>query len=122
VSFDFAYWSNGDTTEITNILRNYSSHPAQAYYGDGALASTFVGDSFDWAPVKASLAPLKVFAVPMLQDPNYLSHATTSIDGAFSWYAWPTDGGNSVISGPITTIWDDKYLQNKGSKIYMARK
>lgn len=58
----------------------------------------------------------------MLQDPNALSSLTTGIDGALSWYGWPTDGGNSVIKGPMTTIWDDRYLKNKGNKIYMARK
>lgn len=122
ISFDFAYWGNGDTNEITGFMKNYSAHPAQAYYGDGALVSTFVGDSFDWNVVKSNVAPQKLAAVPMLQDPNYLSHATTGIDGALSWYAWPTDGGNSVIKGPMTTIWDDRYLANKGNKIYMARK
>jgi len=120
ISFDFAYWSNGDTAEITSILANYSSHPGQAYYNDGALVSTFVGDSFNWNAVKSSLAPQKLFAVPMLQDPNFLGTATTGLDGALSWYAWPTDGGNSVISGPMTTIWDDRYLANKGSRVYMA--
>lgn len=122
VSFDFAYWSNGDTDIITDLMRNYSSHPAQAYYGDGALVSTFVGDSFNWGAVKANIAPQKLTAVPMLQDPNALSSSNTGIDGALSWYAWPTDGGNSVIEGPMTTIWDDRYLKNKGNKIYMARK
>lgn len=122
VSFDFAYWSNGDTDIITDLMRNYSSHPAQAYYGDGALVSTFVGDSFNWGAVKANIAPQKLTAVPMLQDPNALANSNTGIDGALSWYAWPTDGGNSVIEGPMTTIWDDRYLKNKGSKIYMARK
>ena len=121
VSFDFAYWSEGDTAEITSILSNYSTHPAQAYYNGGALASTFVGDDFNWNAVKSAMAPQQLFAVPNLQDPNFLSTATTGLDGALSWYAWPTDGGNSVILGPMTTIWDDRYLANKGNKVYMAR-
>lgn len=121
VSFDFAYWSNGDTDEITSILGNYSAHPAQAYYNGGALASTFVGDNFNWNAVKSALAPQKIFPVPMLQDPNFLGTANTGLDGALSWYGWPTDGGNSVIKGPMTTIWDDRYLANKKDRIYMAR-
>ncbi|GAW26497.1 putative glycoside hydrolase family 71 protein [Rosellinia necatrix] len=32
ISFDFAYWSTGDTPAIIDIVGNYSSHPAQAYY------------------------------------------------------------------------------------------
>lgn len=33
ISFDFAYWTTGDTDSIIDIVGNYSSHPAQAYYG-----------------------------------------------------------------------------------------
>lgn len=121
ISFDFAYWSQGDTEEITDILANYSSHPAQAYYNDGAIVSTFVGDSMDWKPIKTALGDQKITALPMIQDPAYVSQANTGLDGAFSWYAWPTDGGNSIIPGPMTTIWDDRYLTNLGDKPYMAR-
>lgn len=121
VSFDFAYWGDNDANDIIDILRNYSSHPAQAKYNDGALVSTFVGDYFNWNNVKSSMGGQKLTVVPMIQDPTYLERSTTGIDGALSWYAWPTDGGNSVIKGPMTTIWDDRYLKSKGDKIYMAR-
>ncbi len=121
ISFDFAYWSTGDTEEITSIVGNYSSHPAQAYYNDGAIVSTFVGDSMDWNAVKNALPDQKITALPMIQDPAYISQANTGLDGAFSWYAWPTDGGNSIIPGPMTTIWDDRYLSNLGDLPYMAR-
>ncbi|KAK2757728.1 hypothetical protein FQN54_004697 [Arachnomyces sp. PD_36] len=119
ISFDFAYFSDGDTAEITAYMQNYSSHPAQLQYNGAALVSTFVGDSFDWGPVKDQ-TDHEIFAVPNLQDPNAAGTVTTSIDGAFSWYAWPTDGGNSIIPGPMTTIWDDKYIANLGDKAYMA--
>ena len=121
ISFDFAYWSNGDTAEITEYMQKYSAHPAQLQYNDAALVSTFVGDTFDWGPVKDGVDHA-IFAVPNLQDPTAASTVTTSIDGAFSWYAWPTDGGNSIIPGPMTTVWDDKYIENLGDKAYMARK
>jgi glucan endo-1,3-alpha-glucosidase len=32
VSFDFAYWSTGDTEAIIDIVQNYSTSPAQAKY------------------------------------------------------------------------------------------
>ena len=121
ISFDFAYWSNGDTAEITSFVGNYTDHPAQAKYQGGSIVSTFVGDSFDWNAVKSNLSGKKLTVIPNIQDPNSLSHPTTGLDGAFSWYAWPTDGGNSVIKGPMTTVWDDKFLQNLGSLPYMAR-
>ncbi|VUC31218.1 unnamed protein product [Clonostachys rosea] len=120
ISFDFAYWSTGDTQLITEMVGNYSSHPAQAYYNDGAVVSTFVGDNMDWNAVKNALPNSKITAIPMIQDPAWIPNANTGLDGAFSWYAWPTDGGNSVIPGPMTTIWDDRFLQGLGDKPYMA--
>ncbi|OHF01936.1 mutanase [Colletotrichum orchidophilum] len=121
ISFDFAYWSTGDTAEITSIVGNYSAHPAQARFDGGAIVSTFVGDNMNWTAVKKGLPPgQKITALPMIQDPAGLSVADTGLDGAFSWYAWPTDGGNSIISGPMTTIWDDRFLANLGSRPYMA--
>lgn len=64
----------------------------------------------------------KLTVLPMIQDASYLSRQTTGIDGALSWYGWPTDGGNRVIKGPMTTVWDEKYLKSKGKLTYMARK
>ncbi|KAK1637957.1 glycoside hydrolase family 71 protein [Colletotrichum phormii] len=121
ISFDFAYWSTADTAEITSIVGNYSAHPAQARYDGGAIVSTFVGDNMNWTAVKNGMPPgQKLTALPMIQDPAWLSVANTGLDGAFSWYAWPTGGGNSIIPGPMTTIWDDRYLANLGSRPYMA--
>ena len=122
ISFDFAYWSNGDTELITDIVGNYSASPAQAYYNDGAIVSTFVGDSFDWNAVKNALPDQKITALPNIQDPSYVANANTGLDGAFSWYGWATDGGNSVIPGPMTTIWDDCFIENLAGRPYMARK
>jgi glucan endo-1,3-alpha-glucosidase len=120
ISFDFAYWSNGDSPRITSIMQKYANHTGQFQYNGAALVSTFVGDSFNWTPVKSAVQhPL--FAVPMIQDPAWSGTANTGIDGAFSWYAWPTDGGNSIIPGPMTTVWDDRYLKSLGNKAYMAR-
>jgi glucan endo-1,3-alpha-glucosidase len=121
ISFDFAYWSNGDTAKITEYMNKYAGHPAQMQYKGGALVSTFVGDSFNWGPVKQGTSH-PIHAVPHLQDPAAVpNNPSKSLDGAFSWYAWPTDGGNSIIPGPMTTIWDDKYIKNLAGATYMAR-
>ncbi|KAJ7068693.1 glycoside hydrolase [Mycena amicta] len=108
-SLDFAYWNAGDTPTIIQLLQNYSSLPSQARYNGKPIISTFVGEFFDWATVKPTV---DVFAIPNLEDPAQVNTLSTSFDGAFSWYAWPTDGGNSIISGPMTTIWDDKFVTN----------
>jgi glucan endo-1,3-alpha-glucosidase len=120
ISFDFAYWNNGNTANITAYMQQYSGHPAQMQYNNGAVVSTFVGDSFDWHPVKAGTNH-QIFAIPMMQDPIEATYENTAFDGAFSWLAWPTDGGNSIISGPMTTIWDDRFVTDLAGKPYMAR-
>ncbi|KAH7100744.1 glycosyl hydrolase family 71-domain-containing protein [Auriculariales sp. MPI-PUGE-AT-0066] len=107
ISFDFAYWQNDDTALITSFLANYSSHPGQAKYDGGQIASTFVGDSFDWGPVKSALGS-KLTALP------------TSRTLLRLWLAWPTDGGNSIIPGPMTTTWDDRFVEFLDDRIYMA--
>ncbi|PQE27415.1 Glycoside hydrolase family 71 protein [Rutstroemia sp. NJR-2017a BVV2] len=119
ISFDFAYWNNGNTNNITDYMNKYASHPGQMQYNGGAVVSTFVGDSFNWAPVKAGTNH-SIFAIPMMQDPIEVTYLQTGFDGAFSWLAWPTDGGNSIIPGPMTTVWDDKFLKNLAGKPYMA--
>lgn len=122
ISFDFAYWTNGDTEKITEYMKQYAGHPAQMQYKGAAIVSTFVGDSFNWDAVKQN-TPHPIYAVPNLQDP---AEATTgpakSADGAFSWLAWPTDGGNSIIPGPMTTVWDDRFVHFLAGKTYMARR
>ncbi|KAK7039500.1 glycosyl hydrolase family 71-domain-containing protein [Favolaschia claudopus] len=119
-SFDFAYWNNGDTNTILEVLSNYSSLPSQALTTADPLSATFVGEFFDWNTVKSQF---NVFAIPNLEDPAQVSQLNTGFDGAFSWYAWPTFGGNSIKSGPMTTEWDDKFvanLKNAGKgQIYM---
>ncbi|KAJ6510689.1 glycoside hydrolase [Mycena sanguinolenta] len=116
ISFDFAYWQNDDTDLIIATLQNYSSLPGQAKYNGGAIASTFVGEFFDWTPVKAVL---DITALPNMEDPIQTTYLKTDFDGAFSWLAWPTDGGNSIIPGPMTTVWDDKFFEWLDGKPYM---
>ncbi|KAJ5164469.1 uncharacterized protein N7500_006299 [Penicillium coprophilum] len=120
ISFDFAYWTNGDTAKITEYMKQYAGHPAQMQYKGAAVVSTFVGDSFNWDAVRQG-TPHPIYALPNLQDP---AEATTgpakSADGAFSWLAWPTDGGNSIIPGPMTTVWDDRFVHFLAGKTYMA--
>ncbi|GMG27168.1 unnamed protein product [Aspergillus oryzae var. brunneus] len=121
ISFDFAYWSNGDTEKITAYMREYAAHPAQMQYNGAAIVSTFVGDSFNWGPVKQGTSH-PIWALPNLQDPaEATSGASRAIDGAFSWYAWPTDGGNSIIPRPMTTIWDERFVKALAGRTYMAR-
>lgn len=122
ISFDFAYWNNGDTANITAYMQLYGDHPGQMKYKGAAVVSTFVGDYFNWEPVKQGTSH-PIYALPNLQDPaEATSLASKGADGAFSWLAWPTDGGNSIIPAPMTTVWDDRFFRFLEGKTYMARK
>lgn len=77
ISFDFAYWNNGDVGAIADYVRRYGALPAQlkvsdAGTGAGAriFVSTFVGDGFAWRAVEAQ-AGVPLFACPFWQ-PNSL--------------------------------------------------
>lgn len=120
ISFDFAYWNSGDTSEIINFMNLYAPHPAQLRYNGSAVVSTFVGDSFDWGPVKKG-AKNKLFAIPNHTDPWGSNYLKTQFDGVFSWYAWPTSGHNTPIKERMTTYWDDIFRTNLAGKPYMAR-
>lgn len=120
ISFDFAYWNNGDTANITAYMQLYGNHPAQMQYRGAAVVSTFVGDYFNWEPVKQGTSH-PIYALPNLQDPaEAVSLSSRGADGAFSWLAWPTDGGNSIIPGPMDTVWDDRFFRFLEGKTYMA--
>ena len=121
ISFDFAYWTPGHTDLITDYLANFTSSPAQASWNDGAIVSTFIGGAMNWNPVKDALGDQKLTVLPNVEDPGAIPGDTNGWDGAFSWYAWPTSGNNVPIKGPMTTEWDDKFLENLGDKPYMAR-
>ncbi|TAQ87155.1 hypothetical protein B7494_g4548 [Chlorociboria aeruginascens] len=90
ISFDFSYWSNSDTSQITAYMQQYANHPAQMQYSGGAVS------------------------------PSEATSDDTSFDGVFSWYAWPTNGDNSIIPGPMTTVWDDEFITDLAGKPYMA--
>ena len=89
-------------------------------YNGGAVVSTFLGDTFDWAPVKSSVSH-QIFAIPMNQDPYGPTYLNTHIDGVFSWLAWPTDGANGPAPGPMTTAKDQIFINSLAGKPYMAR-
>ncbi|PYI36396.1 glycoside hydrolase [Aspergillus indologenus CBS 114.80] len=120
ISFDFDYWSNDDTAKITALTDQYANHPGQMKYRGGAVVSTFLGDNFDWGPVKRGTSD-PIHIIENLQDPaSAFSNRVRPVDGAFSWYAWPTNGGNSIVKGPMTTVWGDRFMSDLAGTTYMS--
>ena len=58
ISFDFAAqpaFATNWSTLVVPWLQTYANHPNAARYNGGALVSSFVGDGFNWAPVRAAV-------------------------------------------------------------------
>lgn len=122
ISFDFGAYSAFSSDYATTIiprLQTYASHPAAATYNNNPLVSTFVGDGFDWAPVRSGVSGVTLVIVPSY-SPTALSGV--NVDGGFQWNSWPTSDNNPIDSN-MTTDGDTYYQQQitaDGESIYMA--
>ncbi|KAF7595364.1 hypothetical protein BBP40_006357 [Aspergillus hancockii] len=118
ISFDFAYWSNGDTAKITEYMNKYAAHPAQVQYGGGALVSTFVGDSFNWGPVKQGTSH-PIHSVPHLQDPAAVpNNPSKSVDAVSPWFSTHFNTKNWVfICENLPTLRWEQMLKLKPSLV-----
>jgi len=114
--------SAADAGMLTDLVKTYASHPAQAKYNGRAHVSTFSGENchFGQGSVQAgwlylrSLVPALYFVPAHFSDVSTFAGATW-FDGVFNWDAsWPWD------NNAITTASDDRYLAALGSKGYMT--
>lgn len=96
-----AYWTNGTparlttddrTTLVLHLRRVASVLPMKAAVCDG----------FDWGAVK-NMVQHKIITIPNLQNSRSVRNSPTPIGGAFPWRAYPTNGGNTINPGPMTT-------------------
>ncbi|KAH8928031.1 glycoside hydrolase family 71 protein [Atractiella rhizophila] len=117
ISFDFAYWTNGDFGTISSYLQTYATRAGQYKYNNKAFVSTFVGGGFDRRAVESS-SGVPIFACPNYQ-PGALRHSTTAAtDCGFSWDAWPSQDNQPINSNKTTTT-DINYINSLGGKPYM---
>lgn len=69
ISFDFAAspeFATNSSTLIVPWLNQYANHPNAARFNGGALVSSFIGDGFNWAPVRAAVNT-SLFIIPNYQ-------------------------------------------------------
>ncbi|KAK3309363.1 glycoside hydrolase family 71 protein [Chaetomium strumarium] len=120
ISFDFNWYSPGDAGAVGRKIAQYGSRPAQLLVDGRVFASSFAGDGLDVNAVRAA-AGTNVYFVP-----NFHPGQTTniaSLDGAFNWMAWPSDGNNKAPKpGRSVSVedGDNAYLNWLGGKTYMA--
>ncbi|KAJ6515281.1 glycoside hydrolase family 71 protein [Mycena sanguinolenta] len=116
ISFDFAYWTAGDTATMSTYMQTYATQPGQFMYSNSAFVSSFVGDGYPYRTLE-SQSGVKLFACPSWQPGSFINNANA--DCGMSWNAaWPNDN-NNPIDANITTDLDKQYITDLGEKPYM---
>ncbi|KAJ7364618.1 glycoside hydrolase family 71 protein [Mycena albidolilacea] len=116
ISFDFAYWTAGDTSTMSSYMKTYATQPGQFLYNNAAFVSSFVGDGYPYRTLE-SQSGVKLFACPSWQPGSFINNANT--DCGMSWNAaWP-NVDNEPIDANGTTSLDHEYITDLGGKPYM---
>ncbi|RDW93164.1 glycoside hydrolase family 71 protein [Aspergillus mulundensis] len=90
LSFDYESGGPWPQDRVIAIINTYKSRPAQYLYKGKALVSTFEGaeSSGDWPMIRHATDCVFVPSWTSL-SPSGLHNVHHTIDGAFSWDAWP---------------------------------
>ncbi|KAJ7866176.1 glycoside hydrolase family 71 protein [Mycena leptocephala] len=73
ISFDFAYWTAGDTSTMTTYMQTYATQPGQFMYNNAAFVSSFVGDGYPYRTLE-SQSGIKLFACPNWQPGSFINN------------------------------------------------
>lgn len=114
LSFDYLSMGAWDASQIINKINQYKYSSAQFNYEDKPLVSTFEGvtNTDDWSSIKDAT---NCFFVPdwsSLGPAGFSSHLKT-VDGAFSWDAWPEGAADKSPEA------DEAWMEMLGSKPFM---
>ncbi|EKG19076.1 Glycoside hydrolase family 71 [Macrophomina phaseolina MS6] len=103
LSFDFntGLWDTADAAAVGARIAAFGSRGGQLKVDDKAFVSSFVGDALDVSAVRTA-AGIDIFFAPNFNPGGGADW--TQLDGAFSWYAWPTDGSNNPPSSTSTYL------------------
>ncbi|KAL1641674.1 hypothetical protein SLS58_005952 [Diplodia intermedia] len=118
LSFDFndGQWPTTDAAAVGAKIAAFGSRDAQLKVDGKAFVSTFVGDGLDVSAMRAA-AGIDVFFAPNFNPGSGADFS--ALDGAFSWYGWPTDGSNNPPSSSSTYLpeyADNDYTAKLGDK------
>ena len=108
ISFDFNWYTVGDTGGVASMMGRYVGKTAQFLVDGKPFVSSFIGDGFDWAGV-ASQIGREIYALPFWQ-PSAANAQNAGVAGSFSWAAWPGQLNNVPILANMTDDRDELYL------------
>jgi Glycosyl hydrolase family 71 len=114
LSFDYLSGGPWPIDRVISTINTYKSKPAQFYYEQKPLVSTFEGTSNvnDWPTIKAQTGCLVIPSWTSL-GPSGFAAVLDNVDGFFSWDAWP------VGANDMTTDGDQAWISILGGKPYM---
>jgi hypothetical protein len=114
LSFDYLSMGAWDAVQVINKINQYKSSAAQFNYQGKPLVSTFegVGNTGDWAGIKSATG---CFFVPDWSSlgPAGFAHHLQTVDGAFSWDAWPEGAADKTAEA------DEAWMEMLGKKTFM---
>jgi len=121
ISFDYNYWGAGSEAAVGAKVATYGVKEGQLKIGNKVFVSSFIGrGALNVDAVRSAASGLELYVVPNFwpSDEGY-----GSVDGAFNWAAWPSDGNNNPPSGTVVSVHDqdNAYVGALGDKAYMAR-
>lgn len=114
LSFDYASAGPWPAARVIRTINKYKSIPAQFYYKGKPLVSTFEGvdNAGDWPSIKSATGCGLIPDWTSL-GPSGIVRYLDSIDGAFSWDAWPVGAQDKNVDS------DKAWMDSLGGKAYM---
>lgn len=114
LSFDYLSGGAWPVDRVVDTINRYKTHPAQFYYNDSPLVSTFegVGNIDDWEEIRNQT---DCFAMPDWTSlgPESFANVRDKVDGFFSWDAWPVGAENKSLQS------DEAWVNVTDGKPYM---
>lgn len=114
LSFDYATAGPWPKDRIISMVNKYKNRPAQFRFEGKPLVSTFEGTSHtgDWPHIKDATGCAVIPCWTSL-GPNGIKNSLDTIDGVFSWDAWPVGAKNKDTKS------DKAWMEALSGKAYM---
>ncbi|KAF7182431.1 hypothetical protein CNMCM7691_002001 [Aspergillus felis] len=114
LSFDYLSGGPWPADRVIKTINAFKDRPAQFYFRDKPLVSTFegVGNTGDWPNIRAATGCMFIPCWTSL-GPTGILGVLDIIDGAFSWDAWPVGAQDK------DTASDEEWMKALAGKPYM---
>ncbi|KAL4894594.1 mutanase [Aspergillus ambiguus] len=114
ISFDYESGGPWPLDRVISLINTYKPRGAQFHYDGKPLVSTFEGpgNAGDWPSIKAATGCMFIPCWTSM-GPEGISRVLHTVDGAFSWDAWPVGAEDK------STASDEAWMGALAGKPYM---